>query len=136
MKKRIVYLTLLALTLWPLAHIGLAMQYGLSPWKLCGWGMYATPRLGTLGMEVFYRDAGADQMRQLTAPETDERTAANAFLERHRWLGALARPAQLAETVLRARPHTEALKIVVFRPVLERDSGMIVMTTTEWEYPR
>jgi len=136
MKKRIVYLALLMLTVWPLAHIGLAMQYGLSPWKLAGWGMYATPRLGTLGMEVFYREAGTEAMQQLTAPGEDERAAANAFLERHRWLGRLARPDRLAATVLQARPNAENLKVVVFRPVVERDSGMIVMTTIEWEYPR
>ena len=135
-KQKIVYGALIALTAWPAVHVGLAKAFDLSPWKLAGWGMYAAPRLGSLGMEVFYREKGDERMQQLTAPSAAERGAATVFLERHRWLRRLARPDRFAGMILDARPLVEHVQIVVFRPDMERDTAMIVMRRQEYDYDR
>ena len=36
---------LVAFTVWPAVHIGLVKAYGITPWKLAGWGMYSAPQL-------------------------------------------------------------------------------------------
>ena len=130
-KQNVVYGALIALTIWPCVHMALAKGFDMSPWKLAGWGMYAAPRLGSLGMEVFYRNAGDETVYQLTAPSPEERRVAGAFLERHRWLRRLASPDGFAEQILEGRPEISRVQIVVFRPDMDRDTGMIVMRRLE-----
>ncbi len=47
---------LIALLLWPLAHMALARQVGFSPWRFGGWGMYAVPEGFERILLVFERD--------------------------------------------------------------------------------
>lgn len=131
-----VYLGLLALTVWPAVQMALVARYDLSPWKLAGWGMYAEPRFSLLGMEVYGRATPDAALEQLTAPTPALAAEATQFLERHRWLRRLARPDGLAAAVFAHQPQWRELQIVVFRPVLNRDTGMIEMTSTRYEYPK
>src|SRR5262249_39698209 len=43
-KTKMVVAGLAALTLWPLMQLAICARWDASPWKLAGWGMYATPR--------------------------------------------------------------------------------------------
>ena len=130
-KRAIVYTTLGLLTVWPAVHIWLVKTYGLNSWKLAGWGMYTTPRFDLLGMEIYGRDAATGQDEQLTTPSGAERDAAAAYLERHRWLRALADDRDLTDVVLRHHPAWDRVTVVVFRPELDRDSGRITMQRRE-----
>jgi hypothetical protein len=124
-----------ALTLWPAAHIYLVKRFDLSPWKLGGWGMYSAPRFGFLGMEVYGRAGGAPEWQKLGAPDAELRTKATEFLERYRWLRRLVRPDDLAHAALESHPQWSELRITVFQPVLERDTGMVVLKQASYEYP-
>mgnify|MGYP000193042492 CR=1 FL=1 len=135
-KTTIVGTALTALTLWPLLHIGLVERYGLSPWKLAGWGMYSAPRSRSLGMEVFGRPRAGGALEQLTAPSPAIREEAGRYLERHRWLRKLVRPTALAEAIAASRPDWDEVKIVAFEPDLDRTTGMIVMTILVHRYTR
>lgn len=126
-KSTVLGVALVALTLWPLVHIGLVRRYGLSPWKLAGWGMYSAPRSRSLGMEVFGRPAGGGPLVHLTNPPPAVRDAAGPYLERHRWLHRLARPHALAAAIAAAEPGWDDVTIAVFEPELDRASGMVVM---------
>ena len=64
-KIRAVHAALVLFTLWPLVQIGLCFRYEASPWTLFGFGMYATPRFGLLGMEVFGRRADGSEEQLL-----------------------------------------------------------------------
>jgi hypothetical protein len=133
LKRALVYTTLALLTIWPAVHIGLAKTYGLSSWKLAGWGMYATPRPKFVGMEVYFRQRGAsgyERLREATGPVGD---AARVFLERYRWLGKLAFPEAFAKSILAMKPEWEQVKVVVYQPVLQRDTGMMVMREDVFE---
>jgi len=135
-KRRIVYGALVFLTVWPPVHMGLAFRYGMSSWKLCGWGMYATPRPKTFGMDVFGRRPGTSELEQLANPSEALAASANAYLERFRWLGRLASPAPFAELALADHPEWEAVELRVFHSHLERDTGMVVMRREDYAFTR
>jgi hypothetical protein len=134
-KSRIVTTLLAALTVWPLVQLALVARYEVSPWKLAGWGMYSTPRFDRVGMEVYGRRAGGAE-EQLTTPSAAVATAATAFLESYRWLRALAPRDAFADAILADHPQWDAVRLVVFRPDLDADTGMVVMLRSEYTHPR
>jgi hypothetical protein len=130
-KRRLVHGALVLLAVWPLVHLGLSWRYDLSSWKLGGFGMYATPRFGLVGMEAYGRVAAGGTWQQVTAPSAAARDAANAFLEQHRWLRGLASSAALAAALHADRPEWTALRLVVSYPVLDRATGRVRLATDE-----
>jgi len=126
-KKALVYAALTVLTLWPAAHIWLVKTYGVSAWKLGGWGMYAVPRPKFVGLEVFYRERGAAEYQRLRHASPSTVALSKSFIERYRWLGQLAFPQHFARDLLTLNPGWEQVQVVAYQPVLERDSGMMVM---------
>jgi hypothetical protein len=134
-KAHLVNAGLIAFTLWPLLHIGLTLRFDMSPWKLCGWGMYSEPRFGMLGMEVYGRPRGGGDEQRLDAPPPALQALATDYLERYRWLRGLASPDELARAVLQLHPEWDRVRVVVFRPLLDRASGMVVMSQAERAIP-
>ncbi|MBY0277787.1 hypothetical protein K2Z84_20830 [Candidatus Binatia bacterium] len=130
-KRRVVHGALLLLAVWPLAHLVLAWRYDLSSWKLGGWGMYATPRFGLVGMEAYGRAAPDAAWQQVTAPSPAARDAANLFLEQHRWLRRLAPASDVARTLHADHPDWRELRLVVSYPVLDRASGRVRLVADE-----
>lgn len=130
-KRRIVHGALLLLALWPLVHLGLAWRWDLSSWKLGGWGMYATPRFGLVGMEAYGRATRDGAWQQVTSPSPAARDAATAFLEQHRWLRGLAPAKHLVAALHADHPDWVELRLVVAYPVLDRESGYVRMVTDE-----
>jgi len=130
-KRSLVHGALLLLAVWPAVHIGLAWRWDLSPWKLGGWGMYATPRFGLVGMEVYGRGTPEGAWLQVTAPSPAARDAATAFLEQHRWLRRLASPAALAAALRADHPEWTELRVVVSYPVLDRGTGRVGLASDE-----
>lgn len=123
-KTRLVVAALALLTAWPPVHVAICARWDASPWKMAGWGMYATPRPRTIGMEVFGRAADGT-FQQLTSPSPALRAEATAFLERWRWLGGLAHPDAFARLVLGARPAWTQLRIELYRSHLDPATGMV-----------
>ena len=134
-KAWLVHSGLVLVTLWPLVHIWLAWRFEMSPWKLGGFGMYATPRFGMLGMEVYGRVRGRGDEEQLTAPTPALQGMATEYLERHRWLRRLAHPDDFGRAVLALHPEWDRVRVIVFRPELDRASGMVVMHRVETVVP-
>lgn len=135
-KRRAVVAGLVLLTVWPAAHLFLCRIYDVSPWKLAGWGMYATPRPRTIGMEVYGRGASGSTYEQLTAPTPTLQIEGTAFLERWRWLGRLAEPDRFAAAVLAARPDWNALRIEAYRSHLDPRTSMVVLLRDDRYYRR
>jgi hypothetical protein len=135
-KARVLSVALALLTLWPAVHIFLAVRHGLSPWKLAGWGMYASPRFGPLGLEISGRIDDEAPWVKLASPSPALREDARIFVARYRWLGGLTRPDALARTALREHPDWRELRVTTYRPVLDKSSGMVVLKQTPYDYPR
>jgi hypothetical protein len=125
-----------ALTLWPAVHLALCLRYDVSPWKLAGWGMYATPRPRTIGMEVYGRGAGDPTYRQLTAPSPLLRSEAAEFLERWRWLGRLAAPKRFVAALFAAEPAWDELRLELYRSHLDPATGMVGLRRDDRHYRR
>lgn len=132
-KKAVVYAFLAVLTVWPAVQIWLTKAYGVSAWKLGGWGMYAVPRPKYVGMTVLYRAQGGTELVQLQSPTQADQAAAGVFLERYRWLGRLASPDEFTRSMLDRHPEWEVVRIVLSQPVLDRESAMIVMHEEVYE---
>ena len=130
-KTRIVHAALVLLAAWPLVHLALAWRYDLSSWKLGGWGMYATPRFGLVGMEAYGRTTPDAAWQQVTAPSAAARAAATAFLEQQQWLRGLASPAALANALRADHPEWTELRFVVSYPSLDRETGRVRLVTDE-----
>jgi hypothetical protein len=128
-----VHASLVLFTLWPLAHIWLTIRFDMSPWKLCGWGMYSEPRFGMLGMEIAGRVSGTGDEQRLDAPSPELQGLANEYLERYRWLRRLAHPA-ISRAALRCIPGDQ-VRVMVFR-LARPASGMVAMSNTEEVVPR
>jgi hypothetical protein len=134
-KGLLVVAALATLTVWPLVHTHLVRRYGVNPWKLGGWGMYAAPAILPSGMEIFGR-AGSGPFEQLSAPSPGLLAAGNDVLARHRWLGRLTPTRPLADRVFAERPAWTELRMVVHQPVLDRHSGMIEASEIVYEHRR
>ena len=129
-------MALTLLTLWPAVHVFLAVRYDLSPWKLAGWGMYASPRFGPLGVEISGRAGARALWVKLASPSPELREEAREFVARYRWLGRLTRPDALARIALRERPQWRELRVTMYRPMLDKDTGMVVVKQQPFDYPR
>jgi hypothetical protein len=110
-KRGIVIAVLAFVASWPLVQRGLVAGYGIDPWKLGGFAMYAAPSPPLLVVLVDPDRAGtAIDERTLSAPL---RRALDRFrIERHA-LGRLREPRALAAAVLAERPDLAALVVVV-----------------------
>jgi hypothetical protein len=123
------------LTVWPLVQIGLCFRYGLSPWKLAGWGMYAEPRLGAT-LDVVARETPDGTAEPLPPVAYGVMAEADRFLQDWRWLRRLVRPDRFAQAVFAAFPKYQALEIVVNHQVLDRSTGFIVAEPVRFAYVR
>ena len=135
-KSRIVHLGLALVAVWPLVHMTLVRRFDVSPWKLAGWGMYATPRFAMLGMEVYGRPATGGDEVQLRDPGAAVRNEATALLESYRWLHALAPRRRFVDAVFAEHPDWASVRIVVSRPAMDARTGMIEMRHAEYAHPR
>ncbi len=135
LKRRVLYAGLLVFTLWPLVHMYLVTHFEMSAWKLAGWGMYATPRPSSSGLAVMGRRAGSQDFEELRSVPPTWQAQGSQFLDRQRWLGRLIRPNALAHAFAAQNPQFIDLRIIVYTPSLDRQSGMIVVKQVVYEYP-
>ena len=134
-KRRTVHVGLVLFTLWPLVHIYLVMHFNLSAWKLAGWGMYATPRPSFSGIEVLGRRPGSQQFEKIRSVPPQWRAEASQFLDRQQWLGELTRPNELARACKTHMPEFSELRIIVYTPTLDRQTAIVVMRESVYDYP-
>ena len=131
-KKQLLAAALLAFSLWPLAQMGLVHRYGISPWKLAGWGMYSTPRISP-GIAVLVQ-RGDEEPSPLEVVTPEIRLACESFQTKRLWLGDLAPPGEIGRAVLASsRDYTRAT-IRILQPVLDPTSGVVRTEETVYRY--
>ena len=128
-KRAWVHGALILFALWPAVHIGLVKRWGVNPWKLAGWGMYAAPQIPA----ELRIQAGALPLEELPA-ELD--TTRYAFLRARLGLGELARPKKLARALLNHDPAIDHVSIEVVQPVLNPRTGLVEERRTTYAYRR
>jgi hypothetical protein len=135
LKKRLVYVTLLLLTAWPLFHIYLVKKFDVSPWKLAGWGMYAAPRFGQISVDVFGRLPETEDFQFVSTIPPHLYAAMSQFLETYRWLRRLTPHERIARALLKAYPEYDTIRLLVSHPTLDRATGMVVTSQDVFDYP-
>jgi hypothetical protein len=134
-KRRLVYLALVALAVWPALHIGLVLRYDVNAWKLAGWGMYSTPQLA-----AYVRVSGLTPdeigVYELRSIRPALQPARDEFLERRRGLRKLVEPDGFAHALLEHYTALDGVIIEVVQPTLNPRTGMIEETSVTYEYRR
>lgn len=133
-KKRALAAALIGFSLWPLVQMELVRRFRISPWKLAGWGMYATPRISPgIGILV-QQGTEAPAPMQVVPPEV--RVACEKFAPRRLWLRDLAPPDAIGQLVLASNPAYQRATIVIFEPRLDTETGMVRTEEKAYHYAR
>lgn len=131
-KQAAVYSGLLLFTLWPIVQIQLCLRYGVSPWKLGAWGMYAAPRIDETQFQLYARRYGRGEFEAVTELPQELYLVTWRFLDSYRWLRNLSRPDRLAAAIFDAHPEYEQLHLVVRQRVVDRQSAKVVPSSGEY----
>jgi len=133
-KRTLFGAALLVIGLWPAVQIGLVMRYDVSPWKLGGFAMYATPPARTR-VSIF-----ETRGRPKTRFEGDLPTALaeqrRLYTVRRAILGSLLPPDGLAEAYLQARPDVDHIEVVIQREMLSASTARIERRESRYVYNR
>jgi hypothetical protein len=101
--------------LWPIAHAGLVARFGIDPWELFGWSMYATPAARVQIRIEVEREGESKPLRAMG----ELRQHVQDFARRRTALGSLASTEPLAETILALDPTIEATTIWIREILLD-----------------
>lgn len=135
MKRRLVCTFLLLFAAWPALQHTLVRVYGVDPWRLCGWAMYAVPGPMKTVRVVALRDAAAPQLLNHAGYPREVERLVTTYRWRKQALGELASADRLAETLLALHPDWDGVALPVVTLVLDPDSArtrVVLATTTVW----
>jgi len=118
-KRRLAAGLVLFLVLWPALHHGLVRSHGIDAWRFLGWSMYASPNAQIrLGLRGF---VGERELQFGVGPKARE--AGNRYALWRANLGEFASARPLAEAALEEHPDLDAVDVIVYTRVLERESA-------------
>lgn len=131
-KRRLAAALVLFLALWPAVHHGLARSYGINPWRFLGWSMYAVPNA-----RVNLALRGYVEGRELQISVGEEARAAGDRYARWRVnLGDFASARPLAEAALAEHPALDAVDVIVYTRVLDRESARFERVESRLHFSR
>jgi len=134
--KRNAVLALLAFAaLWPLAQRGLVARFGVDPWKLAGFALYATPSLPLL-VALFVPEQGRLVLVDEASLPEPVRARLERFRVERRALGRLREPEDVARALLDARPDASGVMIAVQRTDLDPRSARTASGKEIFSYDR
>lgn len=133
-RKQVLALALIGFSLWPLVQMELVRRFGISPWKLAGWGMYAAPRISP-GIAILVQE-GSEEPAPMRIVPPAVRVACENFAPRRLWLRNLAPPDAIGELVLAANPAYQKATIQILELRLDTETGMVRTEATTYQYDR
>jgi hypothetical protein len=134
-KRTAVVAILLAVALWPLGHRVLVARYGIDPWKLGAFAMYATPNLPVLMAAVGTSSQGTAVVDENALPPW-VRQRLDRFRAERGALGTLRDPADVGALLLSARPELTSVAILIQRTTLDPATARIKVATPRYVYER
>ena len=118
-KKNALAAMVLALALWPVAHLFLATRYQVDPWEFMGWGMYALP-----SPQVHVRmEQLLDGRSLLVRPSDASLARLDAFAARRTRLGELVAIDALGADLLALNPEMDGVAVIVRRWALDPETA-------------
>ena len=134
-KRNVAVSLLLFALLWPFAQRTLVARFGMDPWKLAGFAMYAAPSLPVLVAVFVPLDGRLVLVDEATLPDP-VRARLDRFRVERLALGRLREPEDVARALLAARPDASGVMIVVQRTDLDRHSARTVSAEEIFSYDR
>ena len=134
-KRNVAVSLLLFALLWPFAQRTLVARFGMDPWKLAGFAMYAAPSLPVLVAVFVPLDGRLVLVDEATLPDP-VRARLDRFRVERLALGRLREPEDVARALLAARPDASGVMIVVQRTDLDRRSARMVSADEVFSYDR
>lgn len=134
-KRNVAVSLLLFALLWPFAQRTLVARFGMDPWKLAGFAMYAAPSLPVLVAVFVPLDGRLVLVDEATLPDP-VRARLDRFRVERLALGRLREPEDVARALLAARPDASGIMIVVQRTDLDRRSARMVSADEVFSYDR
>ncbi len=131
-KRRLAALLILFLILWPAVHHQLVRSHGIDPWRFLGWSMYAVPNTQIrLGLQGFVGEQALQIGVGLNA-----RKVGNRFALRRANLGDFASARPLAEAAFEEHPALDAVDVIIYRRVLDRESAQFETVESRLHFER
>lgn len=121
-KQGLTLFALVALMLWPALHYALYRNFGIDPWRLCGWAMYARPR-SAQHLTLFALHGTSET--QVTSLPPGLRQQTEAAIARRVALGSLATFDSLAPALLAGLPDADGVRLVLRRTAFDCRSGKL-----------
>jgi len=136
LKRRVVFVVLVILTLWPLAHHALVAKYDINPWLFFGLSMYTSPRPYTeiVSIEIAYPGLTFRALSpQAAYASLPLRSSLRKLADGRTWYGTLYDPAPAAAEMFAALPgEIDRLAFTTRRLLLDKN-GMLVARDTHIE---
>jgi len=134
-KRNAIAALLAIVALWPAAHRVLVARYGIDPWKLGAFAMYATPNLPVLVAVVGTTTSGTTVIDEAALPVWVRRDLDRFRVERAA-LGTLRDPEDVGRAILAARPDVTSVGILIQRTTLDPATATIRVATPRYVYTR
>ena len=122
----------LALALWPAAHLFLAVRYEIDPWEFLGWGMYSLP-----GPQVHARIEQLVEGRSVIVRPSDRTLARlDRFANARSRFGRFASVDELGRDVLALEPQMEGVVVILRRWTMDRETARFDYTEERFPFAR
>lgn len=118
LRVKIVRLALAVALVWPMCQMALTRWYGMSTWRLGGWGMYATPHESRVTVHIYL--TGPDGVGGVQRPPgADNESPVD------QWLTKWAPRGPLAVFVINSE-KVSGVRLSLWSTVFARDVGQLV----------
>lgn len=131
MKRRLVVAFLIAFALWPALQIGLVRSFGVDPWRLFAWGMYAAPGSMRTVRVVILDAERPPRVLGTNLYSAAEDAVVSEFRVRRQALGELASADWAAEALLALHPEWDGIALPVLSLALDRESARTTMAIAQ-----
>ncbi len=135
-KKRVLFVALVFLAIWPILHHGIVTTYDMDPWLYFGLSMYARPRpiLGVIALQAAYpgesfRSVNPDALQA----DSPLRRNIRMLTDGRAWYGTLHNPEPVVEEMFDAFPRDIDRVSFTMRVLNLNAEGMLVAQDTRTE---
>ena len=135
-KKRVLFVALVFLAVWPILHHGIVTTYDMDPWLYFGLSMYARPRpiLGVIALQAAYPGESFRSVNPDALPtDSPLRRNIRMLTDGRAWYGTLHNPEPVVEEMFDAFPSDIDRIAFTMRSLSLDAEGMMVARDTRTE---
>lgn len=135
-KKRVLFVALVFLAVWPILHHGIVTTYDMDPWLYFGLSMYARPRpiLGVIALQAAYPGESFRSVNPDALPaDSPLRRNIRMLTDGRAWYGTLHNPEPVVKEMFDAFPRDIDRVSFTMRVLKLNSKGILVAKDTRSE---